>query len=283
MSMYNTFRRKQAAEQNCLTQAEAAFITEGSSAVVIYSLRLRATKNAGLIITDRDGPDSNLVYTLKERVTEQELLKGDYYTWNDNLYFVYEDVALVHKAPYKKQKSYQCNVGFKYNNQCYYGYYVASLTKYVDTTLQMKLNITDNDKPILILPQFDWIKVGVKIIIEGKPYKIIDYDYITNKGIAYCSLDRDFVDKYADITPGDDSSYDDSGSEPVGELTLIAGIIQNISTCFGYLVANQQIDIISRLYDIVQIVVPFGVTTINIATKNISGQIINTEYKVVMD
>jgi hypothetical protein len=46
---------------------------------------------------------------------------------------------------------------------------VASLSKYVDTTLQSDLVIDNNDKPILIMPYFDWIEIGKKIIIKGTP------------------------------------------------------------------------------------------------------------------
>ena len=94
MSSYNTFRRKINISENCIANYESSFIIEGTSAVKIYSLRLNAFKQAAMIISDKEGPDTSLVYTYKERAKQQELLKGDYYTWNNNTYLVYEDIDL---------------------------------------------------------------------------------------------------------------------------------------------------------------------------------------------
>lgn len=58
-----------------------------------------------MIITDKEGPDTSLVYTYTERAKNNELLKGDYYTWKNNTYLVYEDIDLVREVNYKKQKS----------------------------------------------------------------------------------------------------------------------------------------------------------------------------------
>ena len=154
MSTFDLFRKKQQNSEDCRNKFESSFILEGTSAVVIHSLRLNVNKQAALIITDKEGPDTSLVFTYKEQVKDNELLKGDYYSWKNNIYLVYEDIDLVREVDYKKQRCYQCNASFTYNDEEYYGYYVSSLAKYVDTTLQDDLIITDNDKPILVLKFF---------------------------------------------------------------------------------------------------------------------------------
>ena len=274
MSKFNAFRRKLDINEKCIANYESSFITEGTSAVQIYSLRLKDYKQAAIIITDKEGPDTSLVYTFKEQAREHELLKGDYYTWNTNTYFVYEDVQVVLDTNYKKQKSYQCNVEFDCTCECgcgrYFGYYVSSLARYVDTTLQSNLNITDNDKPVLVLPAQEWVKVGTKIVIYNKPYKIIEIDTITNKGIAYCSLDRDFVSKQKDVVIEE--------TNPV----LVAGIEQLIATYDGYLETNHKVDIISRTDTGITIVVPYGLDEIVLTTKDDDGHVSEQKYKVVV-
>ena len=273
MSKFNAFRRKLDINEKCIANYESSFITEGTSAVQIYSLRLKDYKQAAIIITDKEGPDTSLVYTFKEQAREHELLKGDYYTWNTNTYFVYEDVQVVLDTNYKKQKSYQCNVEFDYTCECgcdrYFGYYVSSLARYVDTTLQSNLNITDNDKPILILPAFSWVKVGSQLVIHNKPYKIIEIDAITNKGIAYCSLDRDFLSTQEDVAVSDE------------EFVLVAGIEQTISSQGGYLQTSQKVEIVKRRDDSVTIIIPYGVDQIVLTTMS-DHSFIEQAYKVVV-
>ena len=273
MSKFNAFRRKLDINNKCVANYESAFITEGTSAVQIYSLRLKNYKPAAIIITDKEGPDTSLVYTFKEQAREDELVKGDYYTWNNNTYFVYEDVQVVLDTNYKKQKSYQCNVEFNYTCECgsntYFGYYVSSLARYVDTTLQSNLNISDNDKPVLILPALHWVKVGAQFVIHNKPYKIIEIDTITNKGIAYCSLDRDFVSKQKDVV-----------IEEINPV-LVAGIEQLITTYDDYLQTSHKVDIISRTNAGITIVVPYGLDEIVLTTKDDSGRVSEQKYKVV--
>ena len=275
MSKYNAYRRKLDISDNCIANYESSFITEGTSSVIIHNMRLNVNKQAAIIITDKEGPDTSLVYTFKERAKEQELLKGDYYTWQDKTYLVYEDISLVLSTNYKKQKSYQCNATVHYTCDCgagsCFGYYVSSLARWVDTNLQGNLNITDNDKPILILPKFNWISIGAKVIIANKPYKIIEFDAITNDGIAYCSLDRDFIDKYEDVALIEPETA-----------TLIAGIKQSLDIKFGYFTANCKVDIISKTLDKVEFIIPYGIEQIEIITKDENKIDVVSTYKVVI-
>ena len=109
-------------EECCRLKYEAGFITEGTSATTILQVRLNATKQAGLILNSSEGPDSATVYTYKEEVKSMELLKGDYFIWNENKYFVYEDVDIVIQALFKKQLAYQWNVECEVGDEKYGGY-----------------------------------------------------------------------------------------------------------------------------------------------------------------
>lgn len=274
MSSFDLFRTKMQNDKNCIAKYESNFILEGTSATTIYVLRLNNDKQAALIPTDKEGPDTMLVYTYIEEEQERELLKTDYFKWKNNFYFVYEDVDLIRYSIYKKQKAYQCNVNFNIGNKEYYGYYVSSLSKYTDTTLQNNLNITDNEKPILILPHFSWLEIGLKIIIKGKPYKIIDFDIITNDSIAYISLDRDFNSKQEDIINIDtDFSSGD---------ILIAGVELELPINFGYFNTQPPVKIISKSATSVKFIIPHGINNIDIWTKDNTNQDIVHSYKVVI-
>lgn len=133
------------------------------------------------------------------------------------------------------------------------------------------MNITDNEKPILVLPAFDWICIGLKLIISGKPYKIIDFDAITNAGIVYCSLDRDFIDKFEDVAV----------SEPEDAI-LYAGLENEMDIKFGYFETDKTVEIISKGMNKVKFVVPFGIDELTITTKNADKIDMVNKYRVVI-
>ena len=274
MSSFDLFRIKMHNSENCSMNYESNFILEGTSSVIIHVMRLNADKQAALILTDKEGPDTSLVYTYKDRNIENELLKADYFTWKNNTYFVYEDVDLIRDTNFKKQKAYQCNVSFKVGNNYYCGYYISSLSKYVDTNLQSNLNITDNDKPILILPEYNWLEVGLKIVIKGKPYKIIDFDIITNEKIAYISLDRDFISKQED-----EVAIDEEFS--MGDV-FKAGVEIELPIQYGYFKTIPSVEIVSKTANTVKFIIPYGISTIDIWTKNNDKQDIINTFKVVI-
>ena len=275
-SKFNSFRAKMETNENCRLKYEAAFILEGTSATKIYHVRLNEDRAAALTLTDKEGPDTSIVFTYKRAEQEQELLKGDYFRWNEQTWFVYEDVTLVREAVYKKQRAYQCNVYFTLEDETIFGYYVSSLAKYVDTTLQNKINITDNDKPILIMPRHDAIKVGTHMIIGQKPYKVIDIDSITNDGIIYLSLDRDFTSKSADIVVEEIQP-----EEAVEQGILVAGAEITVLTQNGVFKTSRQVDVVRHGHDSVTFVVPYGVEELTVVTRNEETEL-ETIYKVVL-
>lgn len=79
MSKYDLYRKRMRNEECCRLKYEASFITEGTSATTILHVRLDVKKQAGLVINSSEGPDSATVYTYKDDVKSNELLKADYF------------------------------------------------------------------------------------------------------------------------------------------------------------------------------------------------------------
>ena len=289
MSNFNVFRRKTQIAACCAIKHRSSFIENGTSSTIIYHVRRSVDKPAALIMTDKEGPDTTLVYTYKEARSCDELLKGDYFIWKDEYYFVFEDVRKVQQVGYKKQKTYQCNVEFEIGNTKYWAYYVSSLSSYVGEGLESKLNIADQEKPILVIPHQDVIKLGATGIIDGKPWKIVDIDFITNKGIDYCSLELDFIQKNTeDLCTGDcedcevKQDCDDYKVKHPNEgiNTIHCGQPITTMTEDGYFVCGEA-EIVERTANKVVFIVPFGVAEVEVAIKS-NGEIIKTKYKVVI-
>ena len=268
---FDLFRKKMNNEDGCRMKFEAYQTIEGSAATEIFHYRSEMNRAAAVVPSDKEGPDSSIVYTYKEKFPLGEVQKGDYFLWNDVEFFVYEDVFIPHETIYKKQMAYQCNVQVLDEDQVALcgGYFVSSLHSYLDTTLQAKINISDKEKPVLIIPYQPWIAVNVKLVVGGKPWKITDFDHITNSGIAYISLTRDFFQKHQDV------------EEVVSGRTLVSGQEYEFDTVDGYFDSSSPLFEISKTSTKVKITVPYNYTELQLTTKAANGELITTTYKVV--
>ena len=272
---FNAFRERMRLEDCCRVQHETSFIEEGSSATTIYHVRLQEDRPAGLTLNELEGPDTAIVFTYLFEDKTRELNKADYFRWKNKMWFVYEDIEIVRETAYKKQRAYQCNVYFDVAGETLFGYYAASLKKYVDTTLQSSRVIVDNDKPILIMPLNDMVKVGTKLVIKNMPYKVIEVDRITNEGIAYISLDRDFISKSEDVPA--EVTYSDWDAK-----TLKAGSEVTLDIVGGIFRCDRDVQVIKHSLTSITFRVPYGVDSLTISTKDENRVDVETVYKVVL-
>lgn len=280
MSKFDLFRTRMANEEVCRQKFETRFITDGAAPITIHILRLEDDRDATMVFTDAEGPDAAIVFTPKQQTKENNLLKTDYYIWDNKMFFVYEDVIIPREVSYIKQKAYQCNAKVEIlelaDKDCFClddeecgGYFISSLRSYVDVDFQQKLNVTDKESPILIVPYKDWVKIGTKLSIGGKPWKIIDFDAITNPGIAYISLERDFFKKGSDVV------------EYNGANTIKAGIEYTVETQDGYFNSSSPLITKYKTANTVKFIVPYGIEECTIYIKT-NGEIQERNYKVVI-
>ena len=96
----------------CRLKYESSFITNSTGSTTIYHVRTQTDRSAALVINDKEGPDSQIVFTDDLDDKDLNLKKGDYFIWKDKHYFVYEDYDVVREVNYIKQKAYECNVDF---------------------------------------------------------------------------------------------------------------------------------------------------------------------------
>ena len=288
MSSFDMFRRKMEADRCCRLKQESRFIIEGSSATTIEVLTADGEPldvgPAALTISDKDGPDTSLVFTYKPQKDEQQfLVKGNYFRQKgrNKVFFVYEDVEVVRDVGYVKQKAYECNVRFRFEDEdiTRYGYYVSSLAKYVDDTLQNNLSITVNEKPIMILPYKKGVKIGTKLAIVGeedgkfnllKPWQVVEIDELTNDGVMYLSLELSSFDK---IAPPKMATFTRENSMP----TLRANRPITFEIKDGVFKTSSKVQIVSKTASKVVFKIPYGIETITITTLE-EGE---KTYKVV--
>lgn len=170
---------------------------------------------------------------------------------------------------YKKQLAYQCNVECEVGEQSFGGYYSSSLKKTIDQGLDKDISLLDKEKPILIAPTQDLIQIGQTLIINGKPWHIVEIDFTTNKGISYCSLELGWISKSEDIAE----------TKPTNCFAANQEI--EIATEDGYFETDAAIDIIDIGINKIVIKIPYGIDSITYFVKA-DGQILQITKQVVV-
>lgn len=289
-NVYDIYRGVQDKRKTCYDNRSAAFILEGKISQDIIHKRRNKTIKSALVFNYAEGPDDVIVFTF----IKDDLLKTDYFVFDDVNYLVYEDVKLTDKdTAYKKQRAVECNVAFTYKNTDYYGYFTSSLRRTNDPDFQGRQGIVPDENPLLILPTNTSIDINSVFSIEGKPWKVVEYDHITNKGISYIYLERYFAtNASAEEEEVIEVEYIDEKevvqqSEPEGEpsaaeeLSLRPMVEYTFTTESGYFASTPRVDLLSRSVSEVKFRVPYGISEVSISTRK-DGNIVEKNYKVVM-
>ena len=289
-SIYDIFRSVQEKRDTCYDERSAAFIIEGAMSKNIYHSRLEKTIPAALVFSHKEGPDEVIVYTL----LEDDLLKGDYFVYDSVNYLVYEQNKLTDTdIIYKKQKAVECNVSFLFSGETFVGYYKSSVRGSEDPSFEGRQLLMPDETPLLILPTNDTITVNSEFIIEGKPFRVIEYDHITNKGITYYYLERGIIRRTEAeanktttmsateptiVIQENQPVVQDQDSE---QLILRAMVEYTFLTENAVFSATPAVELIQRKRNEIKFKVPFGIGEVAITTK-IDGLNVQKLYKVVI-
>ena len=288
-NVYEMFRKIQQNKKTCYDNRSAAFILEGKISQDIYHKRRKKDIKAALVFNHQEGPDDVITFSLKD----DDLIKTDYFVFDNVNYLVYEDVKQTHKdLSHKKQRAVECNISFTYKNKLYYGYFTSSLRRTSDPDFQGRQGLVPDENPLLILPTNEEIDINSTFSIEGKPWKVVEYDHITNKGISYIYLERHFTsnapaeEEVVEIEYVNNSEpivQPDPDSDPTAaeELSLRPMVEYTFTTQNAYFASTPRVEILSRSKGEVKFRVPYGISFVTISTRQ-NGDVVENGYSVVM-
>lgn len=281
-NVYDIFRSVQKKRATNYDERSAAFIIEGKMAKTIYHKRRKQSIKAALVFRHKEGPDEVLVYSLKK----DKLQKSDYFIYDDTNYLVYEENILTDdEISYKKQKAVECNVAFHFDGHVYKGYFTSSVRRKDDADFEGKQLLMPDENPLLILPTNTEITINSFFNIEGKPWNVVEFDYITNKGISYYYLERDFnrvlPEEETVVEPlsfaNELNPLTQEGEEQ--DLALRSMVEYTFNTEEAFFSATPKVEVVSRTKEKIVFKVPFGIFQVSISTKN-NGAIIEEVYQV---
>ena len=134
----------------------------------VTHVRLNKTIKAAVTFNDKEGPDESIVYTFNS----DNLLKGDYFIYDNVYYLVYEDVKLTDKnLNWKKQRAVECNINFTINGTLFNAYFLSALRRGLNPDLERSTALVPNEEPLIIVPSNSLLTIGTRFNINGKPWK----------------------------------------------------------------------------------------------------------------
>lgn len=220
---------------------------------------------ANLVYENKETPDKVYVFTKKEYPLEI----GQIFNWSDLRYIVTDIEKIVKNVFYNKYLAYECN--FTINGL--WGWFSGLRDKYIGTTLKDGRVVVSDAKPIAVLPGNPY-SVGDTIVINDRPWLVIEYDNISCPGVTYYSLEATRLAKVSDPSTIIPATPDPTLIEvkPLQKITL--------TTENGYFVSSIELTV-SRTPTSAIFEVPFGVGEFTVDVK-VDGMVQNKKYKVVL-
>jgi len=271
-NVYDIFRDVQEKRSTTYNQRSAALIVEGKMSKQIYHKRNTKYIPAALVYKHEEGPDEVIVYSF----IKDQLEKGDYFIYDYVNYLIYEqekysDIEVNHK----KQKAVECNVSFTFGEETFQGYFRSTVRRYNDEDFEGKQVLVPREKPILILPSNNDLTINSEFLIEGKPWRVIEFDSITNKGIIYYYLERGIIKNTEQITV-EESSIQAIGLSRslIPEVKKLEAIIEHtFETKDGIFSSVPKVNIIKRKSNEVTFSIPYNITEITIYTYYLNNEL----------
>jgi hypothetical protein len=280
MSKYDTFKNRTSSKTDVLNRKTTEFIENSASSVDATRLSDTSTIKAVIISERKEGPDETILFTY----ATDALTVGEFIQYRNKTYLLYSEYEVIFSDQFKKHKLLECNVELKWDGHTQKAYYASSLRSYSvlndqGTSIPYEFS---GQKPIIVTKENTNIKPGTRFIILGEGFVVSDMDKISNQGIYYISVEESPV--YADIddVPNDTTITIPAPTNVIAGDEVVSGDELIVATNFAYISFDEDVEIISKSVNSVTVEVPFGIDTLTIYTKDGAGDIVTTQYKVVI-
>ena len=285
---FSNFRARTLAETNTDNNLNAEFIDTHASSTVITHSRISEDIKAVLTINQKEGVDEVILFTKPFDDSDDNVAVGDYVTHESDIYLVFMEYKLPSKVKnvYKKHKLIECNVTIKVDNISQRGAYIGSLARFVNMTEESVSGFSlgvEQYKPIVVTKNNTSLTVGKRFLLGTEAFEIVALDRKSNAGIMYLSLNATTINATTDnLNTGTAVTPDAPAENETNATTLRQGETQTVNTNLGYIYFDPVVSIISRTLTSVIFEVPFGITALQVDTKDGDGNIVTTNYTVVV-
>lgn len=285
---FSNFRARTLAETHTDNKINAEFIENHASSTTITHLRIDENIKAVLTIEQKEGVDQVILFTKPSADSDDNVKVGDYITHESEDYLTFMEYKLPAKVKnvYKKYKLMECNVTIKVDNISQRGAYIGSLSRFVNMTEESVSGFSlgvEQYKPVVVTKNNTNLKVGKRFLLGTEAFEIVALDRKSNPGIMYLSLNATTINATTDnLTTGTAISAPEAQTNVTNATTLRQGDTHTVNTNLGYVYFDPVVNIVSRTLTSVIFEVPFGIETLQVDTKNVNGDIVTTNYTVVV-
>jgi hypothetical protein len=285
---FSNFRARTLAEKHTDNNLNAEFIDTHASSTTITHSRISEDIKAVLTRDHKEGVDEVILFTKPFLDSEDNIKVGDYIVHDGITYLVYMEFRLVTKfiGIFKKYKIIECNFQLKVDNIAQHSSYIGSLKRFVamtqDTTGDISLGV-ENYKPVVITKNNSNLTVGKRFLLGTDAFEIVALDRLSNAGIMYISVNAVPYNATLDnLNTGTAVTAPAPEENETDATTLRQGESKTVTTNLGYIYLDPVATISARSLNSVTFTVPFGTNTLRVDTKNSSGNIVTTNYQVVI-
>jgi hypothetical protein len=285
---FSNFRARTLAEKHTDNNLNAEFIETHASSTVITHNRISEDIKAVLTRDHKEGVDEVILFTKYAAEIEDNLVVGDYLVHDEQTYLIYMEFRLPAKflGVFKKYKIIECNFQLKVDNISQYAAYIGSLKRFVAMTEEVAGDVSlgvENYKPVVVTKNNTGLTVGKRFLLGTEAFEIVALDRLSNAGIMYISVNAVPYNATLDnLETGTAVTAPAPITNATNNTTIRQGESKTVSTNFGYIYLDPVAVITNRSLTSVTFTVPFGITGIQVDTKNNLGAIVTTNYTVVI-
>lgn len=284
MSKFNLFREMNEAEGVTETANIANFIENSLSSTEIYHIRRKDRKKAVLTRDHKEGNIEIILFTYPLPRSEKVKV-GDYIVHKRKNFLTFQEYDHPLSKHYHKFKVLECNVKIKVDDLELPAAYFSSMRRFADTVStksQGADNIFENMKPVVVVKDDPALKVNFRFLAAGEAYRVVNIDRISNKGIAYLSVDQVPLDRMTDnIEESKVVTYNPVDLEATETPKYKKGEIVTLEINNGFVLFNPKVEVITRSRDEITFRVPYDIDKLVVTTRNENHEEIITEKEVI--
>lgn len=296
MSNYDRFRNFQTLNSQVSGDRQKEFLTKSKSSRKVVHLPRDVEIDAVLTNSYKEGGDEFIMFTETLADTNLNVNIGDYIESESITYLVYSEYNHPMRNLWIKNRLIECNQTISYDAVQQAVYYIGSLRRYMDntnTTVGEGIMLNSSEKPLLITKSNEDFVPGLRVMLSGETYKILEIDEKSNNGISYLSIEPDVVESQdtleatierqpptqsidGSITLPGESIYEVMGGK------ILAGSSNVDDTHGGYVTFSRKAQLVERTASSVRWIAPMTEGPLIVYTKDDQENILEIHYVVVM-
>jgi hypothetical protein len=285
---FSNFRARTLAETHTDNKLNAEFIETHASSTTITHSRLDEDIKAVLTRDHKEGVDEVILFTKYSSLAADNLIVGDYIVHDEQTYLIYMEFRLPAKfiGIFKKYKIIECNFQLKVDTISQYAAYIGSLKRFIAMTEESAGGTSlgvEQYKPVVITKNNAGLTVGKRFLLGTEAFEILALDRLSNSGIMYISVEAvPFNATLDNLQTGTAITAPAPVENETNATTLRQGSTVTLTTNFGYILFDPVVQITNRTLTNVTFVVPYSIETLQAITKNTNGDLVTTNYQVVI-